>query len=170
MNADSDFRSYLKALIETPVSIILFLLDIAGIGVVLSIVVDDVYELLVVIVFVVVLHVSHYLIFKKQRLEVIKLLSQISELENLQPRLDLYILDENQSYQRYTIIVPELPEQPDYDAMVLREEYELKTAFQNYEHLFLNFMRHWSSARRVLVDITRSVMTTLSYTANIVNP
>ena len=54
-----------KALVETPLSIILLVIDIAGIGAVIYWVVDDLSEASVISAFLVILFVSQYLVFRK---------------------------------------------------------------------------------------------------------
>jgi len=54
-----------KALVETPLSIILLVLDIVGIGAVIYWVVDDLSEAVVIIAFLIILLVSQYLVFRK---------------------------------------------------------------------------------------------------------
>lgn len=59
------FTAFAKALVETPLAIILFVLDIAGIIAVIYLVVDDLTEGSIVIAFIAILLISQYLVFRK---------------------------------------------------------------------------------------------------------
>lgn len=135
MKTANDFQAYLKALVETPVSIIFVLLDIAGTIAVIRLVVDDWEDLLVVTAFLLVVHGGHYLIFQKQRAVAAELANRIAELEDRQPRLDLFLLDGEQSSRHLTITVPNLPQQPDLDELVRHEAEELEPDLQEDQTL-----------------------------------
>lgn len=130
MNTEGDFQAYLKALVETPVNIVFVLLDILATAALIRLVVDDWEELLIVIAFLLVVHGGHYLIFKKQRAVATKLANRIAELEERQPRLDLFLLDDERFSRHLTMTVPKLPQQPDFDELVQREAEELEADYQ----------------------------------------
>lgn len=65
MKERSILAAFGKALVETPLSIVLLVLDIAGIGAVLYWVIDDVREAGVIVAFLVILFTSQYFVFRK---------------------------------------------------------------------------------------------------------
>jgi hypothetical protein len=130
-----DFRAYLGALFEAPISIIFALLDLASVAAVIYWVVDDWREGLVVLAFVVVIHIGHYLIFRKQRGTIAELETRIVELENKQPRLSLLFKSNEEEWrQRCTVSVEPFPQQPDFDEMVQYESERLREDFEEEQH------------------------------------
>lgn len=130
MKTESDFYAYLKALVETPVSILFALLDVAATIAIIRLVVDDLEELLIVVIFLFVVHGGHYLIFKKQRTAAAELAKRIAELEDSWPKLDLLLLHDGQPSRHMMVTLPKLPRQPDLDELVRREAQELEAEFR----------------------------------------
>jgi hypothetical protein len=130
VNYQSDFRAYLKAILETPIDIVLFLLDVAGFVAVIHWVVDDWSEGAVVAVFVLVMHIGHYLIFRKQRGVIAKLRDRIAELEGKHPDLDLFFWHDGKATRHRVIDVLPLPQEPNLDELVRVEAEQLEIAFR----------------------------------------
>ena len=95
----SDFG---KAILDAPLTIVLFILDLAAIAAVLIWVVDDVPEALVVAAFVIVVHVGHYLIFRKMWL-------RIDEFENAKPSIRFTEVRQAQMYHDSPVVAGRTP-------------------------------------------------------------
>jgi hypothetical protein len=68
MNEKELVIDFTKSLIEAPLAIIFFVLDILGIIVVIKWVIDDFQELIVFLIFVIIVNIGQYLIFRRYRL------------------------------------------------------------------------------------------------------
>jgi hypothetical protein len=127
----SILTAYLRALVEAPLNIIFIILDIVAVAAIISWVVDDASELIVVIAFVVVLHAAHYYIFRKQQIELRQLSDRLNEIEKATPDLSLIAIYEDQEGLDISIELPLLPQEPDYEALVTQEADHLANAFKS---------------------------------------
>lgn len=80
--------------------------------------------------FIVVIHIGHYLIFRKQRGTIAELERRIFESKNKQPQLDLLFLTDGESSRHCVIEVLPLSQQPDFDELVRLEAEKLEEAFE----------------------------------------
>lgn len=134
MDEKNIITNYVKALLEAPVSIFFFLLDLAGIYAVIRWVVDDQEELLVVLIFIFLVQVGNYLIFRKQQTLIEIYQDKILEFETSIPDLTISSVVEEQIGSNILLKVSELPEEPDYEELVEVESNALKEAFHTPEH------------------------------------
>lgn len=88
---------FAKALIETPLTIILLILDLVGLAAVIYWVVDDLQEAIVVIVFIVIFGISQYLVFRRIRL-------QLAGFDQAKPRLKFSRVRQAQMYHASPVV------------------------------------------------------------------
>jgi hypothetical protein len=93
---------FIKALIETPLTIILLILDLLGLAAVIYWVVDDLQEAVVVITFVIVLSISQYLVFKRIRL-------QLANFEQAKPQVKFSRIRQAQMYHASKVVEGKRP-------------------------------------------------------------
>lgn len=128
-NKNTDLQAYIKALVETPITILFLILDISAIVAVFLWVVDDLSELLVSITFIVVIHIGHFLIFKRQQKTIGELENRIVDFENSIPKLALDFWDDGSKRQNLQLLVSPFPSEPDYEELIEQEKKELLNAF-----------------------------------------
>lgn len=137
MEENSDLRSYLRAVAEAPISIIFALLDLAAIVGVFLWVVDDAKEAGVLLVFVVVTHVGHYLIFRRERSRSMALRSRLAELEIRRPDLSLEFSQAGAASSHLDLSAGALPLRPNRADLVEKERGRLlgsyESAFRDHE-------------------------------------
>jgi hypothetical protein len=91
-----------KALVETPLTIILHIIDILGLATVIYWVVDDLQEAVVVIVFMAVAISGQYLIFRRIRI-------RLADFEQAKPLVEFTRARQAQMYQESQIIEGKRP-------------------------------------------------------------
>ena len=91
MKEQTHIKAYLKALWEKPINLILVLLDIAGLGAIILIVVDDWIEAILVLVFLATWAYCNYSIFRQQRTSIAELEDYITEIEALEANINVEV-------------------------------------------------------------------------------
>ncbi len=91
MKEQNHIKAYLKALWEKPINLILVLLDIAGLGAIILIVVDDWIEAILVLVFLAIWAYCNYSIFRQQRTSIAELEDYITEIEALEANINVEV-------------------------------------------------------------------------------
>jgi hypothetical protein len=130
MEEKNYFLAYINALIEAPLNIIFIILDIGAVIAVISWVVDDTNELLVVLAFILLVHVGHYLIFRKQQIIIIEYKGKISEIDTRIPALSISGCYDSQEGNEILISLPKLPPVPDYETLTQQEARELELKYK----------------------------------------
>ena len=102
MNERDVFLEFVKAFVETPLTIILLILDLVGLAAVVYWVVDDLLEGLVVIIFLLVILASSYLIFRKVR-------RQLFVQQYAQPRVEFAQARQAQMYHDSPVVEGRTP-------------------------------------------------------------
>jgi hypothetical protein len=126
----ADFRSYLGAVIDAPIGIIFALLDLAAMVGVFLWVVDDLNEVVVLLAFVLVTHLGHYLIFRKERFRVTALQSELGRIQAKQPVLAMEFLIDEHTTSHLKIKAGQSPPETDYPSLVEQERERLIALYE----------------------------------------
>jgi hypothetical protein len=86
-----------KSLVETPITIILFLLDLVGVFAVIYWVVDDFQEAIVVVAFIIIVYIGQYIVFRRIRL-------QLASFEQAKPLIKFAKVRQAQMYHASPVI------------------------------------------------------------------
>jgi hypothetical protein len=85
------FKDFTKAFVEAPLAIIFLILDILGVLAVIHWVIDDIQEVIVFLVFILVMFVGQYLVFRRIRL-------QLANYEQAKPHIEFSKARQAQMY------------------------------------------------------------------------